>query len=94
MRSHPGPSLGRLRFLALPAGGAAAMSGCALQVSSGVSGDGDGDGDGDGETVTSAGTPVSNLQAAASVSYVVPLLLVFLVAQRGFVTGVSTTGLK
>ncbi|MFJ8542319.1 carbohydrate ABC transporter permease [Streptomyces sp. NPDC093586] len=44
--------------------------------------------------VTSAGTPVTNLQAAASVMYVVPILLIFLVAQRGFVTGMSTTGLK
>ncbi|MEU1474151.1 carbohydrate ABC transporter permease [Streptomyces sp. NPDC001668] len=44
--------------------------------------------------VTSAGTPVTNLQAAASVMYVVPILLIFLVAQRGFVAGTSTTGLK
>lgn len=44
--------------------------------------------------VTSAGTPVADLQAAASVMYVVPILLVFLVAQRGFVAGMSTTGLK
>ncbi|MCX4903509.1 extracellular solute-binding protein [Streptomyces sp. NBC_00878] len=52
MRSHPGPSLDRRRFLALSAGGAAAgaaaMSGCALQVSSGVGGGGSGG----GETVT------------------------------------------
>ncbi|MFJ4205229.1 carbohydrate ABC transporter permease [Streptomyces sviceus] len=44
--------------------------------------------------VTSAGTPVTNLQAAASVMYVVPILLIFLVAQRGFVAGMSTSGLK
>lgn len=44
--------------------------------------------------VTSAGTPVVNLQAAASVMYVVPILLIFLVAQRGFVAGMSTSGLK
>jgi multiple sugar transport system permease protein len=44
--------------------------------------------------VTSAGTPVAHLQAAASVMYVVPVLLIFLVAQRGFVAGMSTTGLK
>jgi multiple sugar transport system permease protein len=44
--------------------------------------------------VTSAGTPVANLQAAASVMYVVPILLIFLVAQRGFVGGMSTSGLK
>ncbi|KPI18427.1 ABC-type transporter, integral membrane subunit [Actinobacteria bacterium OK074] len=44
--------------------------------------------------VTSAGTPVTNLQAAGSVMYVVPILLIFLVAQRGFVAGMSTSGLK
>ncbi|MEU9345019.1 carbohydrate ABC transporter permease [Streptomyces sp. NPDC048278] len=44
--------------------------------------------------VTSAGTPVTDLQAAASVMYVVPILLIFLIAQRGFVAGMSTTGLK
>ncbi|MEU6347841.1 carbohydrate ABC transporter permease [Streptomyces sp. NPDC047072] len=43
---------------------------------------------------TPAGQPVPELQAAASVMYVVPILLVFLVAQRGFVAGMSTTGLK
>lgn len=44
--------------------------------------------------VNDAGTPVPELQAAASVMYVVPILLVFLVAQRGFVAGMSTSGLK
>ncbi|WNM36485.1 carbohydrate ABC transporter permease [Streptomyces sp. Li-HN-5-11] len=44
--------------------------------------------------VTDAGTPVPHLQAAASVMYVVPILLIFLVAQRGFVAGMSTSGLK
>ncbi|MEV5843882.1 carbohydrate ABC transporter permease [Streptomyces sp. NPDC051985] len=44
--------------------------------------------------VTEAGQPVTHLQAAASVMYVVPILLVFLVAQRGFVAGMSTSGLK
>ncbi|WP_369249970.1 carbohydrate ABC transporter permease [Streptomyces sp. R41] len=44
--------------------------------------------------VTPAGQPVPELQAAASVMYVVPILLIFLVAQRGFVAGMSTTGLK
>ncbi|MFF4349578.1 carbohydrate ABC transporter permease [Streptomyces sp. NPDC001530] len=44
--------------------------------------------------VTSAGTPVTNLQAAASVMYVAPILLIFLIAQRGFVAGMSTSGLK
>lgn len=44
--------------------------------------------------VSEAGTPVPELQAAASVMYVVPILLIFLIAQRGFVAGMSTTGLK
>ncbi|MEV4452343.1 MULTISPECIES: carbohydrate ABC transporter permease [Streptomyces] len=44
--------------------------------------------------VNGAGVPVTNLQAAASVMYVVPILLIFLVAQRGFVAGVATSGLK
>lgn len=133
MRSHAGTPPSRRRFLALVAGGAgigtAVLNGCAVQVSSGVSGP--------GETVTllvkpddlviaftwtwgdyiapqpllstdrstlavavmstyinAAGTPVTNLQAAASVMYVVPILLVFLVAQRGFVAGMATSGLK
>ncbi|MGW0331053.1 extracellular solute-binding protein [Streptomyces sp. NPDC003011] len=44
MRPHAGASLNRRRFLALSAGGAAgatALSGCALQVSTGVSGPGE-----------------------------------------------------
>jgi multiple sugar transport system permease protein len=44
--------------------------------------------------VSEAGTPVPELQAAASVMYVVPILLIFLIAQRGFVAGMSTSGLK
>lgn len=44
--------------------------------------------------VTSAGTPLNNLMAAGAVMYVVPILLIFLFAQRGFVAGMSTTGLK
>ncbi|MFI6015814.1 carbohydrate ABC transporter permease [Streptomyces sp. NPDC051243] len=44
--------------------------------------------------VNTGGQPVTNLQAAASVMYVVPILLIFLVAQRGFVAGMSTSGLK
>jgi multiple sugar transport system permease protein len=44
--------------------------------------------------VTTGGMPVNNLLAAGSVMYVVPILLIFLVAQRGFVAGMSTTGLK
>jgi multiple sugar transport system substrate-binding protein len=41
MRSHAGTPPGRRRFLALSAGGMAALSGCALQVASGVSGAGE-----------------------------------------------------
>ncbi|MBC2906501.1 ABC transporter permease subunit [Streptomyces cupreus] len=44
--------------------------------------------------VTPSGLPVNNLLAAGSVMYVVPILLIFLVAQRGFVAGMSTSGLK
>ncbi|WP_031475248.1 carbohydrate ABC transporter permease [Streptomyces bicolor] len=44
--------------------------------------------------VTTGGQPVTNLQAAGSVMYVVPILLIFLIAQRGFVAGMSTSGLK
>ena len=44
--------------------------------------------------VNEGGAPVPQLQAAASVMYVVPILLIFLVAQRGFVAGMSTSGLK
>jgi len=44
--------------------------------------------------VNEGGTPVPELQAAASVMYVVPILLIFLIAQRGFVAGMSTSGLK
>ncbi|MEU9309161.1 hypothetical protein [Streptomyces sp. NPDC048256] len=44
--------------------------------------------------VNAAGTPVTNLQAAASLMYVVRILLVFLVAHRGFVAGMATSGLK
>ncbi|MER6129176.1 hypothetical protein ABT173_42795 [Streptomyces sp. NPDC001795] len=44
--------------------------------------------------VTSAGTSVAHLQAAASVMWAIPILLIFLVIQRGFVAGMSTSGLK
>jgi multiple sugar transport system permease protein len=43
---------------------------------------------------TSTGTPLNNLVAAGAVMYVVPVLLIFLVAQRGFIAGVATSGLK
>ncbi|MDT0346818.1 carbohydrate ABC transporter permease [Streptomyces litchfieldiae] len=41
-----------------------------------------------------AGNPLNNLVAAGAVMYVLPPLLLFLVAQRGFVAGISTSGLK
>ncbi|MGR6974514.1 carbohydrate ABC transporter permease [Streptomyces cynarae] len=44
--------------------------------------------------VNAQGLPVNNWIAAGTVMYVVPILLIFLVAQRGFVTGMSTSGLK
>lgn len=44
--------------------------------------------------VSEAGTPVPELRPAASVMYVVPILLIFPIAQRGFVAGMSTSGLK
>ncbi len=37
---------------------------------------------------------INNLMAAGSVMYILPVLLLFFVLQRGFVTGVSTSGLK
>ena len=36
----------------------------------------------------------STTSAAGAVMYVVPILLIFLIAQRGFVAGMSTSGLK
>ncbi|WP_443066877.1 twin-arginine translocation signal domain-containing protein [Streptomyces sp. NBC_01261] len=108
MPPRAGAPLSRRRFLALSAAGsgvgAMGLNGCALQVSTGVSGP--------GETVTVmvkdgdigrrhvhlrhlGGHPGRvDLQAAASLMYVVPVLLIFLVAQRGFVAGMSTSGLK
>ncbi|TDC27417.1 carbohydrate ABC transporter permease [Streptomyces sp. 8K308] len=41
-----------------------------------------------------AGNPLLNLMAAGAVMYVLPPLLLFLVAQRGFIAGISTTGMK
>jgi multiple sugar transport system permease protein len=40
------------------------------------------------------GMPLNHLIAAGAVMYILPVLALFLVLQRGFVTGVSTTGLK
>jgi multiple sugar transport system permease protein len=42
----------------------------------------------------STGTPINSLIAAGAVMYIIPVLLLFLVLQKGFVTGVSTSGLK
>jgi multiple sugar transport system permease protein len=44
--------------------------------------------------VNAQGLPISNLMAAGVVMYVLPPLLLFLVAQRGFIAGMSTSGLK
>jgi multiple sugar transport system permease protein len=43
--------------------------------------------------VNAQGLPVNNWIAAGTVLYVVPVLPIFLVAQRGFVAGMSTSGL-
>jgi len=40
------------------------------------------------------GLPVTNLLAAGSAMYILPVLALFLFAQRGFVAGFSTSGLK
>lgn len=43
---------------------------------------------------TSAGTPIYTALAAGSVLYVLPVLVLFVVAQRGFINGFVTSGLK
>ncbi|WP_055523955.1 carbohydrate ABC transporter permease [Streptomyces graminilatus] len=43
---------------------------------------------------TPNGTPLNNLVAAGAVMYVVPVLVLFLIMQRGFVSGVATSGMK
>ena len=40
------------------------------------------------------GLPINNLMAAGSILYILPVLVLFLFAQRGFVAGFSTSGLK
>lgn len=40
------------------------------------------------------GEPLSNLVAAGTVMYIVPVLALFLIMQRGFVSGIATSGLK
>jgi multiple sugar transport system permease protein len=44
--------------------------------------------------VNEHGSPLGNLVAAGAVMYVVPVLALFLIVQRGFVAGVATSGLK
>lgn len=44
--------------------------------------------------VNQHGAQLSNLVAAGAVMYVVPVLVLFLIMQRGFVSGISTSGLK
>ncbi|WP_460072630.1 carbohydrate ABC transporter permease [Streptomyces sp. YKOK-I1] len=44
--------------------------------------------------MTQHGDPLNNLVAAGTVMYIVPVLVLFLILQRGFVAGVSTSGLK
>ncbi|KOG34479.1 carbohydrate ABC transporter permease [Streptomyces resistomycificus] len=43
---------------------------------------------------TQHGEPLNNLVAAGTVMYVVPVLALFLIMQRGFVSGIATSGLK
>jgi ABC-type maltose transport system permease subunit len=40
------------------------------------------------------GAPMNNAVAAGAVMYVLPVLALFLIMQRGFVSGISTSGLK
>jgi ABC-type glycerol-3-phosphate transport system permease component len=39
-------------------------------------------------------TPINNVIAAGAVMFIIPILVLFLIIQKGFVTGVSTSGLK
>ncbi|HEY9293757.1 MAG TPA: carbohydrate ABC transporter permease [Microlunatus sp.] len=43
---------------------------------------------------TPAGTPMDNALAAGAVLYILPILVIFLVLQRGFVSGFATSGMK
>jgi multiple sugar transport system permease protein len=43
---------------------------------------------------TSAGTPLNNALAAGAILYILPVLLLFVVAQRAFIGGFMTSGLK
>ncbi|GAA4777552.1 carbohydrate ABC transporter permease [Microbacterium gilvum] len=44
--------------------------------------------------VNDQGFPLNNLIAAASILYVVPMIIVFLFAQRSYVAGFATSGIK
>lgn len=43
---------------------------------------------------TPAGTPMDNALAAGAILYILPILVLFLVLQRGFVNGFATSGMK
>ncbi|MBA2950128.1 carbohydrate ABC transporter permease [Streptomyces himalayensis] len=47
-----------------------------------------------GGYVNAHGEPMPNLVASGAVMYVVPVLVLFLIMQRGFVSGIATSGLK
>lgn len=47
-----------------------------------------------GGYTTAAGTPVYTALAAGSLLYVLPVLILFIIAQRGFINGFVTSGLK
>lgn len=44
--------------------------------------------------INAQGAPMNNAVAAGAVMYVLPVLALFLIMQRGFVSGISTSGLK
>lgn len=44
--------------------------------------------------VNDQGFPLNNLIAAASILYVIPMIIVFIFAQRSYVAGFSTSGIK
>ena len=47
-----------------------------------------------GYTSPATQTPLNNVLAAGTMFYVVPVLIVFFFAQRAFVRGIATTGIK
>nr|WP_240436526.1 hypothetical protein [Streptomyces sporangiiformans] len=44
--------------------------------------------------VNEHGAQLGNVVASGAVMYVVPVLVLFLIMQRGFISGISTSGLK